>query len=107
MGVEITPTYAHNAGRSTGRSAAYVAGPIRLKGNGTRLTVVRIDNLDATASDYVEISKIGLKGFIDAAWNPDAAGDVALLTKTAAGRITFSHATNTDCDGYLWILTGA
>jgi len=106
MAVEITPTYLHNAGRSTGRTAAYIAGPRRLKGNGTRLTVVRIDGVNGTASDYVTLAKIGIRGMIDAAWKPDAAADEALLTITAT-RITFDHASNTDCDGFLWILTAA
>ena len=105
MATAITPTYAENyQGRGTGIAASSVAGPIK-RHSGHRLTIVRVDNVDGTASDYVDASTIGIRGIISAAFKADATADAANVTTTAK-RVTFSGV-NADCDGYLWILSAA
>lgn len=80
-------------------------GPRRRKGLGFMVTVYRVDNVDASASDFVDIKDMGLKGLIDAVFKPDASADACQLAiDTATGLITFTGAA-TDADGFLEITT--
>jgi hypothetical protein len=106
MATSRVPTYPIDGTRATGAetAASRLGGP-RRSHTGQRLSIVRVDGADASAADYVLAASIGVRGIINAAWQPVADADGAYLTFSPT-RVTFNGA-NTDCDGYLWILSAA
>ena len=113
MGVEIFATHTNDTlrgdGSTTTNGPGRIGGPRRRKGTYPRLTIVRVNDADGTASDFVDIRTLGLRGLISAAWRGDGTADEATVAPNfpTAGIITFTASAAADCDGFLWILSAS